>query len=315
MAQYCQEVQEWIEEKIEKPIEEWIEKREKKCKKRKCKKWCLCCNKWFCWIETFLEKVIKWVVVTIGKWVTRVVCEVVHTILDVIGFVVGLIFAIPIIGRLIREIWDILIEFGNRILGIPDLILCIFGVNWAKKLRICVIILRDGKGNRTATPESLQKEIEKAKVIYKNTANVELIVEGIHTVEGSSPSRNLDVGCNAEGWWEDLWLAGSYYEVTANTKCFDGAARRLTGWAAPVIVFAVRSVTGTTAGCSLGPFSDYVTIEGPNPICLAHEIGHACSLPHLSSDRENLMHPTCGGTKLRKWQRCVVRNSRHVTFL
>ena len=315
MAKYCREVQEWIEEKIEKPIEEWIEKRKKKCKKKKCKKWCLCCNKWFCWIEIFFEKVIKWVVVTVGKWVTRVVCEIVHTILDVVGFVIGLILAIPIIGRLIREIWDFVIEIVNRIVGLPDLILCAFGVTWRKKLRICIIILRDEKNNPTATPESLKPEIEKAKSIYKDAANVELIVQGINTVSDPTPNRNLDVGCGVSGWWEDLWLPGSYYEFIANRMCFDGIARRITGWAAPVVVFAVRSVTGTTAGCSLGPFSDYVTIEGPNPICLAHEIGHACSLPHLSSDKQNLMHPTCGGTKLKKWQKCVLRNSRHVTFL
>ena len=91
MAQYCREVQEWIEEKVEKPVEEWIKKREKKCKKKKCKKWCLCCNKWFCRIETFFEKVIKWIIVTVGKWITRVVCEIVHIILDIIGFIIGLI--------------------------------------------------------------------------------------------------------------------------------------------------------------------------------------------------------------------------------
>jgi hypothetical protein len=315
MAKYCREVQDWIEEEIEKPIDEWIEKRVKKCKKKKCKKWCLCCNKWFCWIETIVEKVVKWVIVTVGKWVTRIVCEIVHTIIDVIGFVVGLILAIPIIGRLIREIWDIIIEILNRIAGIPDLILCIFGVNWTKKLRICIIILRDEKNTPTATPESLEAEIIKAQEIYKQAANIQLIVEGIHTVDNATPSRNLDVGCGVNGWLEDLWLVGSYFEWLANTKCFDSIAQRLTGWAAPVVVFAVRSVTGTTAGCSLGPFSDYVTIEGPNPICLAHEIGHACSLPHYNSNKENLMNPTCGGSKLKKWQRCIVRNSRHVTFL
>ena len=315
MAKYCQEVQEWIEEEIEKPVEEWIEKRVEKCKRKKCKWWCACCNKWFCWIETFFEKVIKWVIITVGKWVTRVVCEIVHTIIDVLGFVVGLIFAIPILGRLIRQIWDFIIDKVNRIIGIPDLILCVFGINWTKKLRICIIILRDEKNNPTATPESLNGEIEKSKKIYKEAANVELVVECIHTVDKPSPSRNLDVKCGVNGWLEDLWLVGSYFEWLANTKCFDGTARRLTGWAAPVIVFAVRELKGTTAGCSLGPFSDYVTIEGPNPICLAHEVGHACGLLHYNSDKENLMHSTCGGTKLKKWQRCILRNSRHVTFI
>jgi len=91
MAEQCREVTEWIEEQVEKPIEEWVEKEEKKCKKKKCKWYCLCCNKWFCWIETFLVKVVTWVVVTVGKWVTRTVCEVVAAVIDlVVDLVVGL---------------------------------------------------------------------------------------------------------------------------------------------------------------------------------------------------------------------------------
>jgi len=314
MAKYCEEVQEWIEEKVEKPIEEWIKKREKKCKKKKCKKWCLCCNKWFCWIETFFEKVIKWVVITVGKWVTRIVCELVHSFLNAAGFFLGLVFAIPIIGRLIREGWDAIIEFGNRVWGIPDLILCAFGVKWTKKLRICIIILRDEDGNEIATEASLMRYIEQAKTIYKDAANVDLIVNGIHTVLSPSPKRNLDVGCNGGAWGDDLWLDGSYFEFTANTECFESIANRLTGWAAPVVVFVVRDVKDK-AGCSMGPFSDYVTIEGRNPVCLAHEIGHACTLLEFKSDKENLMNPACGGTKLKKWQRCILRNSRHVSYL
>jgi uncharacterized protein (DUF697 family) len=32
-----------------------------------------------------LVKVIRWVVVTVGKWVTRIVCEIVNIVLDIIG--------------------------------------------------------------------------------------------------------------------------------------------------------------------------------------------------------------------------------------
>ena len=73
MAQICEEFHDWVEEKVEKPIDVWVEKKVKKCKKKKCNKWCLCCNKWFCWIATTFVKIVKWFVVTIGKWVVRVV--------------------------------------------------------------------------------------------------------------------------------------------------------------------------------------------------------------------------------------------------
>jgi predicted Zn-dependent protease len=68
----------------------------------------------------------------------------------------------------------------------------------------------------------------------------------------------------------------------------------------PVVVFVVRSVDSKeTSGCSLNVLSDFVLIEGEDPRCLAHELGHACGLWHHRS-AENVMNPTCDGTKLTK---------------
>lgn len=80
----CTEVKKKIEEKVRKPVENWVSKQEKKCKERKCKWWCACCNKWFCWIVTVVVKVITWIVVTIIKWVTYLVCKIVMVVVDVI---------------------------------------------------------------------------------------------------------------------------------------------------------------------------------------------------------------------------------------
>lgn len=313
MATYCQEVQERIEEKIEKPIDTWIEKREKKCKKRKCKKWCACCNKWFCWIETFLTKVIKWVLVTVIKWVTRVVCEIVSGLLDLIGVLIGLIFAIPILGRLLREVWDFLIEVGWRFAGIVGTFADILGLEFQKRMRICIIILRDEDGKEVATEKDLEPHIEGAKRIWNDAAKVTLIVEGVHTIHGTAPTGALDTGCGFAAWTDDVWLPGSWFEITANDYCLDGSGRRLIGWASPVIVFAVRDVKGKL-GCSLGPFSDYVTVAGKDARCLAHELAHTCGLLGHCCGRDNLQNGICGGTKLKKWQRVVVRGSRHVTY-
>ena len=312
MAEICREIQERIEERVEQPLEEWVEREEERCRRRRCRWWCACCNKWFCWIVTVVVRVVVTVVVTIVKWVTRVVCETVSVILDAIGLIVGLVFSIPIIGRLIRQIWDILVEIVWRIASIPGLILDLIGIDLRKRLRVCIIILSDDEGP-LATDTSLDPAIRQAVQIYRDEANVSFIVEAIHTMRNAAPDRNLDVACNAEAWWEDLWIEGSYFEFTANQLCFDGAGRRLIGFAAPVVVFVLRSVKGA-AGCSLGPFSDYVTIEGPNGVCLAHEVGHACSLWHVG-DATNLMNPTCGRTQLRGWQRALVRSSRHVTYI
>jgi hypothetical protein len=318
MSVYCKEIHDRIEEKVEKPVEQWVEKRRQKCKQRKCKKWCLCCNKWLCWIEVFLEKVITWVLITVVKWVVRLVCEIVDGLLSFVGLLVGLLFAIPIIGRLIHELWDFILELGWRIVGILGTIADILGWKWRKRLRICIIVLsverepRDHRDPAVATVATLTPHIDEAKRIYDDQANVELIVEGIHTIRAAAPDWVLDVSCDASAWWEDLWAPGGWFELNANAECFEGNARRLIGWGAPVVVFVVRDVKGKL-GCSLGPFSDYVTVEGQNAICLAHELGHACSLWH-HSDGDNLMFSSCGGTKLKKWQWVILRGSRHVTY-
>jgi hypothetical protein len=84
---------------------------------------------------------------------------------------------------------------------------------------------------------------------------------------------------------------------------------------APLMVMPVASVEeGILAGCSLGFLVDYVTVRGEQPICLAHEIGHACNLLHLAEPM-NLMNPTCGGLHLTRWQVALLRLSRHVTYL
>lgn len=92
----CEEVKEWFEEEVRQPVEQWTSREERKCKKRKCKWWCLCCNKWFCWLVVILVKIIVWIVVTVGKWVSYLVCKIVTV---VIGIVVELV--LKVIHRLV----------------------------------------------------------------------------------------------------------------------------------------------------------------------------------------------------------------------
>ncbi|MCA9739497.1 MAG: hypothetical protein R3E98_20795 [Gemmatimonadota bacterium] len=105
MALICRQIVDEIEETVWEPVERWVEKREKKCKKRKCKKWCLCCNKWFCWIETFLEKVVTWVAKQVVNLVTRVVCEMVH---DVVGTVIATVIKlVEIVVDVLDVLWQL----------------------------------------------------------------------------------------------------------------------------------------------------------------------------------------------------------------
>jgi hypothetical protein len=300
MSQLCEEFHEWVES--------WVEQEIQKCKQKKCKWWCACCNKWFCWIEIALVKV--------GQWAVRVVCEVVSIALDAIAGILGLIFLIPILGRLLRQLWCFVLELVWQLVGLGGVLLDWLGVDWEKKYRICIIILSK-QGKPLTTEAALMPTIQSAQAIWKSAANVKLIVEDVHTVISTDQrDRNLVVDCDFGAWTDDLFLTGSNFELYANVYCFYGAGRRLIGWASPVVVFCVEDVVNK-AGCSLGPFSDYVVIEAGNPRCLAHELGHAAYFywdPH-HSDPMNLMNSSCGGTQLEGWQRTLIRNSRHITYL
>jgi hypothetical protein len=80
MALVCTEITEWIEEEISKPIEEWEERQEKKCKDYP---W-YDPRGWVCWIVTYFVKVIRWVIVKVGKWVVRTVCKLIATAIDIV---------------------------------------------------------------------------------------------------------------------------------------------------------------------------------------------------------------------------------------
>jgi hypothetical protein len=283
-----------------------------------------CCTWWPC---SWACKLITWVCVT-WTWISNVVCvawttivtavcvlwEVIQIVLVPIAFVIELILSIPVIGRLIDEILNVFNEIFWRLVGLGDAVLTAIGITPLKKMRVCIVILRDERGRPVTSEAALQADITAAQTIFRDEADVEMIVEDIHTVEGNTPAYALDVNCNLGAWGEDLGLPGTYFQATSAWYCAKGALGRINGLTNQIVVFCVRQIPGGTAGCALGPLTDYLTIEGPNPICLAHEIAHKTGLWHCC-DGTNLANGICGGTQLDWWQRVIVRNSRFVTYL
>lgn len=284
MSQICEEYKELIEEKVEKPIEERIKKTREKCKKKKCKKWCLCCNKWFCWIETFFLTVVKWIVTIVLKWAVYVVCWIITTLLDLLATIVRIL------------VWLVV-----RILGLPELALCMTGVRLGTKhLRLDVFVLADEKHNPIVPLPTVEAQVAKAKEVYATECRV--------TLHATKPMVLTDATdllqshkCGVSGWFSPK--KGVYNSLSIMGR---------------LAAIYVRTIPGTSVGCHI-PGTDYVLVEqGAPDDTLAHEIGHACDLfRHRNGTPQNLMASASvrTGTKLTRWQECVVRTSRRVTWI
>ncbi|UII29747.1 zinc-dependent metalloprotease [Fulvivirga ulvae] len=322
MGRVCREVQEWIEEEIEQPIEEWENRQEERCREEPCNWWMLCLNKLFCWLVWVTVKVIRWVVVTVGKWVTRIVCEIVNVILDVVGFIVNLILSIPVIGGIIRTILNWVTEIIWRLAGLIDFLVSWAGLRLRKKMYFGVVV-PSVRGTPIATDADIMNQVNAAIAFFDQTCNINMIFTGICHTGVKPPDAGLTVGCDAGGFFNDWWLAGSYFEFAAATCKFTDGFRRVIGYGAEIIVFIVQNVTpdtpsSTTRGCSFGSTHNYVVVEAGTAVSnfmASHEIGHACWLPHDGGT--NLMNPSVPFTNptLTALQIATVRGSKHCVYL
>jgi hypothetical protein len=323
MGRTCREIHDWIEEEVERPIEEWEDRQEERCRNEPCKWWMLCLNKLFCWLVWVTVKVTRWIVVTVGKWVTRVVCTIVNVILDVIGFIVGLILAIPIIGGIIRTILNWLTELIWRIVGIFDFIGSLIGIRPRKKMYFSVIIpVVDGRS--IVSRADVQPQVDAVISILDRTCNIDARFTGFCEPERSD---ELVINCNAGGFFEDWLLKGSWIEYVSNNCKFESNWRRVVGYGGELLGFVANNITpdGTgrrTTGCSMAGTHNYVAIEaGPDiaEATLAHEFGHACLLLFHNDDPNNLMFESNlaapNDCVLNNLQRAVFRSSRHVVYL
>lgn len=320
MGRSCREIQEWVEEEVERPIEEWERRQEERCRRQECNWWCLCCNKWFCWLVWVVVKVVRWVVVTVGKWVARVVCEVVNFVVDLVGALINLILAIPIIGGIIRTVLNWVLEIVWRIISLPEFIGSLVGIRLRKKMYFGIVIpVVDGEALMSET--AIQPWVDSAIEIYDRTCNIDLRFTGYCRTDIRPPGGRITVDCGAGGFFADWWLDGSWFQLVSVTCKFESNWRRVTGLGGEIIAFIVHDITNAV-GCSMSATSDFVTVQvppGPFVDTLAHEIGHACLLLHVDSEDGNNLMDTGGRTTprpvLTDFQIATVRSSRHCTYL
>jgi Matrixin len=210
---------------------------------------------------------------------------------------------------------SVLKEVVNRLAGVPDMALSLAGSRRRKKLRLRVCILRDENGTPVAQPGEVDPALAEARRVLALYA-IEIVNAAdplVTTLREPAPKAALDSPCADGSWQADFGPGGAFFRRhTARNPI-----GTLTGNGAPITVFVVRDVLGRS-GCSLGPLVDYVTVDmgalkGRTLRVLAHELGHACGLPH-SGDEENLMLPKGMGERLAPWQVAILRGSRHVTY-
>lgn len=217
------------------------------------------------------------------------------------------------VKAVVRVVVRVVAEVINRVIGIFDLLLGF--LNWPrKKLRCHIAILRDETGTPLVASTDLDLAVQYAKRVFSDRFNVDFRAYGepmVQILDGAAPTAALDVHCDGGAFKEEFGEAGEYF------------AKHLAGWNVipvsirfPITVFVVRNVDGKQ-GCSLGPLTDYVTVDldgVKTDSLMAHEIGHSCGLWHLS-DSGNLMYAgSARGDKVRWWQKNLFRSSRHVSY-
>ena len=207
-----------------------------------------------------------------------------------------------------RVIARIFIEAVHRVsINIFD---SLFGfLNWPeKKIRIKIFILTDPDGNPVISSTDIHASIEYAQRVFKKHFNVTV---SAHHKEAFAellplipPLKVLHTKGGPAALKEEFKIAGSFF------------GSNLSGVIYPISIFVVINIKGAS-GCSLGPMSDYVTLDplgAKQASTLAHELAHACGLWHID-EKANLLYPyNKRGDEVKWWQKNIFRSSRHVTY-
>ncbi len=231
-------------------------------------------------------------------------------------------------------------EIAGRFIGLPSFLLDLF-IPWPrKKLRLRILILNDENGDPISPDRDLVRESQDAyklaKDIFMREANVKIITYGnldkVEVLDSASPKEALEPRCGDGGVFKDHFGKAGTFFITNKQYSI---SILLLGNGAPITAFIVRDVD-SAIGCSPGAFADYVTVDLDGLIkdadddvvvstaseTLAHELGHSCGLEYMRlrehhPQKSNLMYMNSDrtGTKLKRYQVALLRNSRFVTYL
>jgi Repeat of unknown function (DUF5648) len=241
--------------------------------------------------------------------------------------IVGWGETLPIVGRFISGGRNVATAVVDGLASIPEIVMGWLGIRPEKRMKLLVVIQRDEQGQPVTTTDRVSKHLAYIIDSFKAEANVVVNAVGdtntsndyIQVEPDSSAAETLDVRCGMGAFYDNIVTAGPSFDEKMLRDSYISALPRLVGHGSAVIAFAVRKfLDPAKAGCSLGPLTDYVTVDFSRSdiSILAHEVGHACNLSHVDDDDTNLMKPgSPRGRHLSSWQITKVRISRHVTYL
>jgi len=199
-------------------------------------------------------------------------------------------------------------SFHRLVINIFD---TLFGfLNWPeKKLRVKIFILQDLQARPVVSPGDLITAIEYAKRSFKKNFNTRLLPHKssqqiAEVLQRKAPYKVLYTKGSIGALAEEFRMTGRFF------------ASNLSGLFYPITVFVVLDIDHAS-GCSLGPLTDYATLDpdgAKNASTLAHEIAHACGLWHVRPKSNLLWRSFSRGDEVMWWQKNIFRSSRHVTY-
>ena len=155
--------------------------------------------------------------------------------------------AIPILGRLLNWIWDVVVSIVWLVAGLVDTVAGLLGIRPEKRLYLVVINQRDERGNPIATSADLLAAIALAIKVYRDDANVRILPfklfdyttpaagdeqaseDYIVNLSMNGTAETLDVNCGASDFAADLGFAGAQFQNILALSSFWSGWRQVAG--------------------------------------------------------------------------------------
>jgi|SRR5713101_8299273 len=247
------------------------------------------------WLPWPLDAICNWVTKTITVLVTvwNWVCN------TIISFVLTLVtYLLNLIIYVVRIICIIV----TIIIRLPGFLLCLLGLSFRKRIRICIKILTNEKGDSQVTMDAVERSIELMKQVYKQ-CNIIVEVDSIERVV--KPDLLTSTDDSFRGLFS-FWH--SWFSQHACSCC------------SQVTAFFVDKIQGSSDGFTFwgDNWCRVDSTANTDPTIMAHEVGHICNLWHVN-DNKDLMFPDSGPptnprNTLTSFQCCTMRLSTFVTF-